>query len=228
MASFYFTNSAFNFLKDLRANNTRDWFRENKARYESAIKEPAVRLITDFGPLLRKLSPHFRADPRPVGGSMFRIHRDVRFSHDKSPYKTNTGIQFRHDRGKDAHAPGFYLHIEPGECFVAIGCWHPDRESLRKIREAISEDPKAWKRAVGGKRFRATFSLEGESLKRPPRDFDSEHPLIEELKRKDFIGITHVPHTFVTSPDLPKNLAAAYRAGGPLVKFLCGAVGVPY
>jgi uncharacterized protein (TIGR02453 family) len=228
VATPYFTNSAFQFLRDLSANNTREWFKENKSRYNAAIKEPAVRLITDFGPHLKKLSPHFRADPRPVGGSMFRIHRDVRFSRDKSPYKTMTGIQFRHDLGKDAHAPGFYLHIEPGQCFVALGCWHPDGPSLRKIREAITEDPGAWKRATGSKRFRDSFVLEGERLKRPPRDFDPEHPLVEDLKRKDFIGVMRVPQNFVTHPDLPRHLATAYRSGVPLMRFLCSGLGVPY
>jgi uncharacterized protein (TIGR02453 family) len=224
----YFTKSAFKFLKDLEANNNREWFKANKPRYEAAIKEPAVHFITDFGPYLKKLSPNFRADPRPVGGSMFRIYRDVRFSRDKSPYKTVTGIQFRHDLGKDAHAPGFYLHIEVGGCFVALGCWHPDGPSLRKIREGIADDGRAWKRAVGGKRFRETYALEGESLKRPPRDFDPEHPLIEDLKRKDFIAVTQVPQKYVTSPDLPKQLASTFRGGVPLMKFLCEALGVPF
>ena len=159
---------------------------------------------------------------------MFRIYRDVRFSKDKSPYKTHTGIQFRHDLGKDAHAPGFYFHIEPGGCFIALGCWRPDGPSLRKMREAISDDPRAWKRAVGGKRFKDSYALEGERLKRPPRDFDPEHPLIEDLKRKDFIGVTQVSQKFVVSPELPKQLASTYRAGAPLVKFLCEALGVPY
>jgi uncharacterized protein (DUF2461 family) len=187
----YFTKSAFKFLKDLEANNNREWFKANKPRYEAAIKEPAIRFITDFGPYLQKLSPNFRADPRPVGGSMFRIYRDVRFSRDKSPYKTVTGIQFRHDLGKDAHAPGFYLHIEVGGCFVALGCWHPDGPSL-------------------------------------PRNFDPEHPLIEDLKRKDFIAVTQVPQKYVTSPDLPKQLASTFRGGVPLMKFLCETLGVPF
>jgi uncharacterized protein (TIGR02453 family) len=228
MSGPYFTNAVFRFLKDLEANNTREWFALNKGRYESAIKEPAFRFITDFGGYLGKISDHFRADPRPVGGSMFRIYRDTRFSKDKSPYKTAVGIQFRHELGKDAHAPGFYLHIEPGSCFVALGCWHPDSAGLLKIREAIAEDPKTWRRVSAGKRFRETFALEGDRLKRPPRGFDPEHPAIEDLKRKDFIAVTQVSQSFVASPDLLRELAKTYRAGAPLMRFLCEALDVPY
>jgi uncharacterized protein (TIGR02453 family) len=228
MAGPYFSKASFNFLKELKANNNRVWFTDNKGRYESAIKEPAFRFITDFGTHLGKISEHFRADPRPVGGSMFRIYRDTRFSKDKSPYKTAVGIQFRHELGKDAHAPGFYFHIEPGGCFVALGCWRPDSASLLKMREAIVEDPKAWKRASGGKRFRDVFRLEGDRLKRPPRGFDPEHPAVEDLKRKDFIAVTKVSQSFVTGHDLPKELAARYRAGAPFMKFLCQALAVSY
>ena len=131
----HFRPHLFKFLKDLESNNNRDWFQANKARYEDQIKEPALQFISDFGPLLRKVSPHFRADPRPNGGSLFRIYRDVRFAKDKRPYKTHTGIQFRHEAGRDAHAPGFYLHLESGRVFVGAGIWHPDSTSLRKIQD---------------------------------------------------------------------------------------------
>jgi uncharacterized protein (TIGR02453 family) len=228
MASNYFTNATFTFLKDLEANNDREWFHANKHRYEDHLKDPAVRFIIDFGDHLKKISGHFRADPRPVGGSMFRIYRDTRFARDKTPYKTHVGIQFRHDLGKDAHAPGFYLHVEDGGCFAGAGMWHPDSPSLKGIREAMVEDPKAWKRAVGGKRFRDAYKLEGDRLKRPPRGFDPEHPLAEELKWKDFIGVAQVSKKMVTSPDLPKELAKVFGAATPLMKFLCEAVSVPF
>ena len=136
----YFTKATFTFLKDLTENNKREWFHQNKHRYEDHVRDPAIRFITDFGAHLRTLSEHFRSDPRTVGGSMFRIHRDTRFSKDKTPYKTAIGIQFRHELGKNAHAPGFYLHIDRGGCFAGAGMWHPDSPSLKKIREAIVED----------------------------------------------------------------------------------------
>jgi len=220
----YFTNASFGFLKDLKANNTREWFATNKPRYEEQVKDPALRLIEDFGPHLQKLSPHFMATPR----SLFRIYRDTRFSKDKTPYKTATGIHFRHERAKDAYAPGFYFHVQPGEVFVALGIWHPQSAALRGIREHIVEDPAGWKRASRAKKFTETFTLEGESLKRPPKGFDSEHPLIDELKRKDFIGVHASTQSFATSRDLPQQLADRFKAGVPLMRYLCDALDVPY
>ena len=220
----YFTKATFKFLRDLKANNNRDWFAENKHRYEGDLKDPALRFIEDFAPELKKLSPHFMATPR----SLFRIYRDTRFSKDKAPYKTAAGIHFRHDQSKDAHAPGFYFHVAPGEVFVALGIWHPDSGALRSIREHIVENGADWKRASRSKKFRATFALEGDSLKRAPKGFDPEHPLIEDLRRKDFIGVNSVTQAYATDPDLPKALASSFRDGLPLMRFLCDALSVPF
>ena len=224
----YFKPSFFKFLRDLRENNNRDWFNANKGRYEDSVKDPALRFISDFGQHLGKISRHFSADPRPVGGSMFRIYRDVRFSKNKDPYKTAVGIQFRHKAGKDAHAPGFYLHLEPGEIFAAGGMWHPDSPALKGIRDGIVADPARWKRIRKGKAFQDGFQLGGDSLKRPPKGYDGDHPLIDDLKRKDFICHKRLTQKAVTSPGFPKVLAGLYRQTGPLVKFLCEAVGVEY
>ena len=228
MATPYFTNATFTFLKDLTANNNREWFQENKHRYEDHLKDPAVRFISDFGAHLKKISEHFRSDPRTVGGSMFRIYRDTRFSKDKTPYKTHVGIQFRHELGKDAHAPGYYLHLEAGGCFAGTGMWRPDSPILKGIREALVADPKAWKRAIDDKRFKGGYKLEGDRLKRPPKGFDPEHELVEDLKRKDFIGVAKIAQKTVVSPDLPKELARVFGAATPLMKFLCESVSVPF
>jgi uncharacterized protein (TIGR02453 family) len=93
------------------------------------------------------ISAHFLAQSRKVGGSLMRVYRDTRFSRDKTPYKTNIGIQFRHELGKDVHAPGYYLHIAPNECFAAIGLWHPESSALFKIRQAIADKSEAWRAA---------------------------------------------------------------------------------
>lgn len=220
----YFSKATFQFLKELKSNNDRVWFADNKSRYEADLKAPALRLIEDFGSELKKLSPHFMATPR----SLFRIYRDTRFGKDKSPYKTAAGIHFRHERSKNAHAPGFYLHIEPGEVFVGIGIWHPESQALRAIREHIVEESAAWKRACHGKKFTESFELQGDSLKRPPRGFDPEHPFLDDLKRKDFIGVRRLPDTFVTDARLPTELAKTYKAGLPLMSFLCEALDVPF
>ncbi len=233
----HFDPGFFSFLKDLKANNTREWFHANKARYHAEVRDPAIRFIADFAPYLKEISPHFRADPRPVGGSLFRINRDIRFSKDKSPYKTAVGIQFRHDLGKDAHAPGFYLHLEPGTVFTGMGSWHPDGPTLRKIRERIVGAPDEWRavrKAIPGE---GDFDsgpkggpprLGGDSLKRPPRGFDPEHPLVEDLKRKDFIASIVHDQKSATSPGFIETVADSFRAGGPLVAFLCRSVGASY
>ncbi len=184
-----FSPALFAFLRDLRENNDREWFKANKQRYEESVLEPALELIADFAPRLHRISPHFVADPRPVGGSLFRIYRDTRFSKDKTPYKTATGIQFRHELARSAHAPGFYLHLEPRSVFVGVGIWRPDAATLGKIRTAIAESPEEWTavRSKGG--LGRGFELRGDSLKRPPAGYDPAHPLIEDLKRKDFIAV---------------------------------------
>jgi len=224
----YFGDETFAFLKELAENNNRQWFEENKRRYEGHVKEPAIRFIVDFEPFLKNISTYFVADPRPVGGSLFRIYRDVRFSHDKRPYKTNTGLQFRHKQGKDVHAPGFYLHLEPNNVFAAVGIWRPDPGTLGKIRDAIIENPSQWKKAVNGKAFRSRFNLSGDALRRAPRGVDPDHPLIEDLKRKDFIGVTALTQKTVGNQAFPEHFAEICTAGTSLVTFLCSAVGLPF
>ena len=126
----HFGRTFFEFLEDLKANNNSEWFKANKERYIDEVRTPLQQFVLDFAPHLKKISPHFVADPRPVGGSIFRIYRDIRFSKDKTPYKTHAAAQFRHKGGKDVHAPGFYLHLAPGEVFAGFGIWRPDSPSL--------------------------------------------------------------------------------------------------
>lgn len=223
-----FTRETFRFLQDLAENNERAWFDEHRERYDRHIKEPAQRFIVAVGERLGEVSGHLRADPRPVGGSLFRIYRDIRFSKDKRPFKTHTGIQFRHARGKDAHAPGLYLHMEPRNCFVGLGVWRPAGPALRKLREGIVEDPEGWRAAVGDQAFAERFELGGEQLSRAPRGFDPDHPLVEDLKRKDFVAFTQVPQSFVTGSGAVDDFLELALAGKPFMRFLCGALGVPF
>jgi len=218
----------FRFLRDLARNNDRAWFQRNRDRYENDVRAPALEFIAAFGPHLERISPHFEADPRTVGGSLFRIHRDTRFSKDKRPYKTHTGIQLRHEEARDVHTPGFYLHLEPRACFVGVGLWHPETAVARRIRAAIVDDPRAWKRAGHGRRFRAVFELSVDSLKRPPAGVAADHPLIEDLKRKDFIAIAKLSQGEVTAPDFLPRFAELCRTGAPLVRYLCGTLGLRY
>ncbi|MCY4101991.1 MAG: DUF2461 domain-containing protein [bacterium] len=224
----HFTPELFEFLLELRANNDRDWFGENKARYERHVKEPLLAFIEDFEPYLHSISEHFVADARANGGSMFRIYRDVRFSKDKSPYKTQAAAHFRHEVGKSVHAPGFYLHLEPGLVFAGVGLWRPDSAALGRIRECIVDDPAAWEAATGDPGFVEEFDLEGESLKRPPKGFDPEHPLIEDLRRKDHVAMCMFDEDEATAPGFIDVFADACRTSGPYMEFLTRAVGLPY
>ena len=228
MSKRYFTPKLFAFLKDLDENNDRDWFKAHQDLYEDHVREPALDFINDFAVPLKKISPNFVADSRTVGGSLFRIQRDTRFAKDKTPYKLNTGMQFRHIAGKDAHAPGFYMHIQPGESFVGVGLWRPETKVAYAIREAIAEDPARWKRASRSKRFAEVLELGGDSLQRPPRGYDEDHPLIDDLKRKDFIASTRITQKVIVSDHLMEDFTDICRRSAPFMKLLCDAVGVPF
>lgn len=223
-----FSPQLYAFLNDLEANNDRTWFKANQDRYDKYVKEPALDFIEAFGPHLAKISPHFVADTRGVGGSLFRIQRDTRFAKDKTPYKTNTGMQFRHVMGKDVHAPGFYINLEPGSNYMGVGLWRPETKVAYQIREAIADDPAGWKKATGNKRFTDFYELGGDSLTRPPKGYDADHPLIDDLKRKDFIASTRLTQKQVTSPDFLKEFAGMCKRATPFMKFICDAVKVPF
>jgi len=216
----FFSPQLFDFLSQLKRHNNRDWFARNKARYGEVVQDQALIFISSFGPHLHKLCPHFVADARPSRGSLFRIYRDTRFSPDKRPYKTHVGIHFSHVSGKDAHAPVFYLHLEPGNCFAAAGVWHPDNSALTKIRTAIVANPDSWAKVRG------KLELEGDSLARPPRGFDPNHRFVEDLKRKDFVVSVGLTEGQVCGPKFMRDFVSACRAMLPLVEFTTRALGL--
>lgn len=228
MANRYFTQASFDFLKQLEKNNNRDWFNRHKQEYEDTVRGPALDFIADIGDELAAVSPHFLAVPKKVGGSLMRVYRDVRFGKDKRPFKTNIGIQFRHRLGKDVHAPGFYLHLEPGQCFVGVGIWHPDAATLARIRSAIDEDSAAWLKASREQKFSKTFELVGESLSRPPRGYAKDHPLIDDLKRKDFIAITPLGDKRVITANLKTDTLRSFQTAVPLMRFLCRSLALQF
>ncbi len=216
----FFRAELFEFLRQLKRHNNRDWFARNKHRYEDAVRDPALMFIGSFGPHLHRLSPHFVADPHPTRGSLFRIYRDTRFSPDKQPFKTHVGIRFSHARGKNIHAPVFYLHLEPDNCFAAAGVWHPDNSALTKIRMAIVADPDQWAKA------RRKLELEGDSLTRPPRGFYPHHEFIEDIKRKDFVASVEMTEAQVCGPRFMQGFVSACRTMLPLVEFTVRALGL--
>jgi uncharacterized protein (TIGR02453 family) len=220
----HFSTEFFKFLKDLARNNDRDWFAANKDRFESTVRDPFLRFISDFAAPLGSISPCFRADPKPTGGSLFRIYRDIRFSKDKSPYKTHMAASFFHGAsGKEIQAPGFYLHLEPGSCFAAAGLWHPDAPTLTKVRTTIVERPKEWQ-AVR----RSKLEIEGERLAKPPRGFDPNHQFVEDLKLKDFVNSVMFSEKQVCSSGFLMEYAAACKKTVPLVRFLTTSVGLDW
>ena len=216
------------FLEELRSNNSRDWFKEHKSRYEEDVLDVALRFIISMQAPLAKIAPRFTAVPTRVGGSLMRVYRDTRFSKNKLPYKTNIGIQFRHEQAKDVHAPGYYLHIEPDQVFVGVGMWRPDSDSLRGIRERIAARPAEWQRIVNDTKFRRQFSLGGESLTRPPRGFDKDHECIEDIKRKSFIAVRELDVESCVRPQFQRTVETSFKTAEPLMRFLCKAVGVRF
>lgn len=228
MANTYFTTETFNFLCKLSKSNKRDWFEKNKLVYEAAVRTPALQFITDMAEGLAMISPHFLAQPKKVGGSLMRIYRDVRFAKDKRPYKTNIGIHFRHERAKDVHAPGFYVHIEPGECFIGVGIWRPDPAALGKVRDAIVAQEKNWQKAMNEKTFRENFELSGDALVNPPRGYSKEHPLIHDLKRKDHIAICAIDDKTVMSTHFKKQVLDYFAISNNYMHFLCHALELRY
>jgi uncharacterized protein (TIGR02453 family) len=223
-----FSPELFAFLRELADNNDREWFAANKGRYVAEVQEPALAFIEDVGLRLPEVSRHLVADPRTVGGSLFRIYRDTRFSKDKSPYKTQVGIQFRHERARDAHAPGYYLHLEPGSVFMACGTWRPDGDTLHAIRTAIASKPARWQAIVEDLALTQHFRLGGEALKRPPAGFDRDHPLIEELKRKDFIAVADLSESEVTTSGFLDRFLDLCAGATGFMRFLCDGARVPF
>ena len=223
MAAAFITPELFRFLRELRLHNERTWFEANKTRYFALVRDPVLAFIEAVTPGLIGISHHVVADPRPSGGSLLRIYRDTRFSRDKTPYKTNVGLRFPHGAGKDIHGPGYYLHLAPDEVFMGAGMWHPDPDALHAVREAIVKDPRGWKRAQ-----RSPITHGDESLRRAPRGFDPDHPLVEDLKRTSFTTGRRFTEKQACSPSFPNLFVSACRQEAPLMKFLAGALGLPF
>ena len=229
MGTRYFTPRFFEFLEELSRNNNRDWFIPNKQRYERDVREPMLSFIAGFAPRLRKITPRYVADPRPMGGSMMRIYRNLRFSRDKTPYHTNASAAFGHREVERHHgSPAFYLSLSPAEAFMGVGVWHPHPETTAKIRDAIAAHPAKWKTAVNDKKFKTRFEMMGEMLSRPPKGYDADSPLIEDLKRKDYIGGTEFTRKEVCSPDFLDLFSRACTEASPFMKFLTEAMGLKW
>ncbi len=218
----HFSRTFFEFLAELKANNDREWFGANKARYVDQVEQPMLGFIADLGERLLEISRSFVADPHRSGGSMFRIYRDTRFSKDKTPFKPAAGAQFPHRaRDKDRSVPGFYLHLEPGSCVGGGGIYHPDAGALGRIRDRIVTKPTEWEAVL-----RKRIPIEGEALKRPPAGYDPEHRFVEDLKRKDLYSMSRFSEREVCSPGFLDTYVESCARAAPLVEFLTRALGL--
>ena len=215
-------------MGQLEKNNNREWFEENKQRYLNDVLDPALDFIATIAPSIHGLSDYFDAIPKRTGGSLMRVYRDMRFVKDKRPYKTNIGIQFRHQFGKDIHAPGYYLHVEKDNCFLAAGLWRPEPRALAGIRALIKEKPVDWGKAVQSKAFKQAYTLGGRSLTRPPKGYTQEDPFLEDLKRKDFMAVHNFSSQEAMSADFVKMVKKKYGFATPYMRFLCEGVGIPF
>ena len=227
----YFTAATFKFLKELSANNRKEWFDDNKARYENDVKAPALAFIEAVAPKLAKISPQIVADPRPVGGSLMRIYRDIRFSKDKTPYKTNVGMGFGHRKGKEGAAPGYYLHLSVDKDWGNMGgggIHMAETKDLNKIRDAIVKDPAGWKKAAHNAKLERNHGFGGDSLKNPPQDYPPDHPYIEDLKRKGFFAHVKYTQAEVVAADFVDRFIENCKSEAPLMEFLAKAVGVAW
>jgi uncharacterized protein (TIGR02453 family) len=223
MGKAYFTPELFSFLKQIKRNNRRPWFLKNRERYEEVARQPGLRFVVDFGFRLKEISPWIVVDSKPHHGSLQRIYRDVRFSPDKRPYKTWLGMTFPHaSRTDEVRAVGYYLQLEVEGNYLYGGTWQPDRRSLAKIRDAIAWKPEEWKKAKRG------WTLEGDSLTRAPRGYAETHPLIEDLKRQDFVVTVKFKNTQVCSPRFLTEVTAAAKKMAPLLRFLARAQGLQF
>ena len=223
-----FSKKTFAFLGQLEKNNNREWFEENKQRYLNDVLDPALDFIATIAPSIHGLSDYFDAIPKRTGGSLMRVYRDMRFVKDKRPYKTNIGIQFRHQFGKDIHAPGYYLHVEKDNCFLAAGLWRPEPRALAGIRALIKEKPVDWGKAVQSKAFKEAYTLGGRSLTRPPKGYRQEDPFLEDLKRKDFMAVHNFSGQEAMSANFVKMVKKKYGFATRYMRFLCEGVSVPF
>ena len=213
--------ASIKFLKDLKKNNNKPWFDENRKDYESAK--------TDFQNLIKEVIDKFsKKDPSiktlVAKSCLFRINRDIRFSKDKSPYKSNFGASINKGGRKSMYTAGYYFHLEPGNCFIGGGLYQPDPEALKKIRQEIDYNFAAFKKIIGAKKFKTVYGDLDKNksylLSRVPKGYQPDNPAADYLRLKSYIAMIKVDDKILTSADLQKTTIAAYEALIPLILFI--------
>lgn len=219
-----FPKEGIRFFQNLKRNNNRKWFEKHRDEYEQYVKLPMLSFVASLQPEFQKFAPEFDLNPKHA---LFRIYRDVRFSKDKTPYKTHAAAHIVvGGKPKGFEGSGYYVHIEPGEVFVGGGIYMPDSDQLKKIRRAIIERPGEFLAPLRDKNFKKTFGkLEGEKLKRVPRGFDEDHPMAEWLKYKRFFVGVEWPSSRCHSAAFVHDVANVCKRATPLIRFLNSSFG---
>lgn len=227
-----FTLATLRFFRGLARNNRKPWFEAHRAEYDALVVAPMRELIEEMDVRLARFAPEIIGDPKR---SMFRIYRDIRFSKDKSPYKTHAACWFYHRDGSRAvgreaagGGAGFYFQIAPGSCFLGGGMWMPPKEALHNLRDAIADDPRAFARTVTGPRVKRRFGglSEDEALKRVPRGYAPDHPAARWLRQQSFTLGRELTDAQALGARLPALLEADFRLMVPLVRWINGTLGL--
>lgn len=214
----YLTQEFLTFLKELAANNDRDWFNQHKKRYEEHVKKPFENFVGALIAEMQKLDPNVLITPKDA---IFRIHRDTRFSKDKSPYKTHVSAIVSRVGRKDRSSPGMYVQISAEDVSVYSGAYEPDKNELQNIREAIASNPGEFEKLINDKNFKAKFGeIRGEKNKRLPKELEAAAAKQPLIANKQFYYFAKFDPEIALKPDLPKILMDCYKAGQPLGDFL--------
>ena len=216
--------STLKFLKDLKKNNSKEWFEKNRKQYESAkqnFNELTQEIILSFGKIDSTIA---HLEPKKC---VFRINRDVRFSKDKSPYKTNMGL-FLSKSGKNATHAGYYFHLEPGECFIGGGLYMPMPDILAKVRQEIDYNWREFNKIITNKKFISNFKELDKSkeftLTRPPKGYDVNNPAIEFIKMKTWIAGKKINDEELLDKKIVKNMVGSFEALKPTIDFFNRAI----
>jgi uncharacterized protein (TIGR02453 family) len=214
-----FPQEGIDFMKRLKRNNNRPWFEKHKEEYESFVKLPMQSLIVALQPHFEKFAPEFDLNPKR---SLFRIYRDVRFSKDKTPYKTHAAAHLvLRGKPKGVEGSGYYLHIEPGEVFLGGGIYMPDGDQLKKIRRAIADHAEQFLAIIQKTTFKKKFGkLEGAKLQRVPQGYDADHAMAEWLKYKQFFVGVEWPESKCLKRGFVSEVAGVFETAAPMVRFL--------
>jgi len=218
----YFDKACLAFFKELEKNNQREWFHANKKRYETDVKKPFERFIEVMIDKMQVIDPNIIITPKDA---IFRIHRDVRFSKDKSPYKLHVSAAIAKGGRKDMASPGIYLELNHKHFGIYSGVYRPDKNQLQGIREGIASDPKTFKKLISAKSFVNKFgTIQGEKNKRIPKEFQEFLEAQPLIANKQFYYMASLPAATILDPKLTKIVIDHYKAALPVSNFLSEAM----